>query len=399
MNVLESNLSSVVWLVATQYVLYAAGWGLCSRMLQEQRAAVAHWAVFMAFLGLGMALTALRDEPRTWWAYGGANAALFVGFVLLRRGAEIFAGVSGHGREHGVTLLVVVGLFLVMGADLSFAPWRVTLAYGSAIWVLLRTMQVLRLPIQREFGRVSSWLLSIPALVVMLAFGVRLVQQALDMDLSMEMHRPTEANRGLFFGYLIAASMYNFAFVAMLTMRLTKRLQHLSEVDPLTGLANRRVFERELQREWQRLRRGGQAFALLALDLDHFKRVNDNFGHLVGDAVLAQVAQRLQHGARATDTVARTGGEEFIVLMPMSDLDAAQTVAERLRVSVRATPVDTPAGPVAVTLSIGVVRAERGDDDPLALLRRADQALYEAKQGGRDQVRVAGTGIPSQAAG
>jgi diguanylate cyclase (GGDEF)-like protein len=219
------------------------------------------------------------------------------------------------------------------------------------------------------------------------------------MDQSMEMHGPTEANRGLFFGYLMAASMYNFAFVAMLTMRLTKRLQHLSEVDPLTGLANRRVFERDLQREWQRLRRGGQAFALLALDLDHFKRVNDNFGHLVGDAVLAQVAQRLQRGARATDTVVRTGGEEFIVLMPMSDLDAAQTVAERLRVSVRATPVDTPAGPVAVTLSIGVVRAERGDDDPPALLRRADQALYEAKQGGRDQVRVAGPGIPSQAAG
>jgi diguanylate cyclase (GGDEF)-like protein len=388
MNVLESNLSSVVWLVATQYVLYAAGWALCSRMLQEQRAAVAHWAVFMAFLGLGMALTALRDEPRTWWAYGGANAALFVGFVLLRRGAELFAGVTGHDREHLVTLLVVAGLFLAMGAELRWAPWRVMLAYGSGIWVLLRTMQVLRLPVQQEFGRVASWLLSIPALVVMLAFGVRLAQQALNLDQSMEMHRPTEANRGLFFGYLIAASMYNFAFVAMLTMRLTKRLQQLSERDPLTGLANRRVFERELQREWQRLQRGGPGFAILALDLDHFKRINDNFGHLVGDAVLAQVAQRLQRGARATDTVARTGGEEFVILMPLSDLDAAQRVAERVREAVRAAPVETLAGPVAVTLSIGAVHAEPGEPDTLSLLRRADQALYEAKQAGRDRVHL-----------
>jgi diguanylate cyclase (GGDEF)-like protein len=388
MNVLDSNLSSVAWLVATQYGLYAAGWGLCSRVLREHRAAVAQWAVFMAFLGMGMALTALRDEPRTWWAYGGANAALFTGFVWLRRGAESFVGVSGHDREHALTLLVVVGCFLAMGADAGFAPWRVMLAYGSAIWVLLRTMQVLRRPVQQEFGRVASWLLSTPALVVMLAFGVRLVQQSLNLDQSMEMHRPTEANRGLFFGYLVAASMYNFAFVAMLTMRLTRRLQRLSEVDPLTGLANRRVFERELQREWQRLQRGGPGFAVLALDLDHFKRINDNFGHLVGDAVLAQVAQRMQRSARATDTVARTGGEEFIILMPMSNLESARLVAERVREAVRATPVDTPAGPVAVTLSIGAVHSEPGEADALHLLRRADQALYVAKQGGRDRVSL-----------
>jgi len=386
MNVLESNLSSVLWLVASQFFLYAAGWGLCSRVLREQRTAAAQWAGFMALLGLGLSLTALRGEPRTWWAYGGANAALFAGFVMLRRGAESFMGLSGHDREQWPTLIVVVGCFLWMGADERFASWRVMLAYGGSIWVLLRTMRVLRRPVQQEFGRTVSWLLSVPALVVMLTFAIRLVQQATNLDHSMEMHRPTEANRGMFFGYLMAASMYNFAFVAMLTLRLNKHLQRLSEVDPLTGLVNRRAFDDRLLREWQRLRRGGPGYALLALDLDHFKRVNDHFGHPMGDAVLAQVAQRLAHLARNTDTVARTGGEEFVVLMPMADANAARVLAERLRDAVRASPVDTPVGPIAMTVSIGLAVARAADSDAQQVLHRADAALYRAKHAGRDRV-------------
>src|SRR5918998_1748127 len=153
--------------------------------------------------------------------------------------------------------------------------------------------------------------------------------------------------------------------------------------DHLTGLANRRRFERQLEREVARTRRFGRPFCLLLLDIDHFKRVNDTHGHEVGDDVLRRLANTLQAGTRGIDMASRIGGEEFAVLLTETDFAHGMEVAERLRVAVRETEI-----PVAgvVTVSLGLAEFNSSTPDARTLFAAADSALYEAKRAGRDRV-------------
>jgi diguanylate cyclase (GGDEF)-like protein len=391
MPVADTVLSPLAWLMATQFLLYALGWGLCSLLLREQRAPVAHWAAFMLLLGAGSLLTTLRGEPRSWWAYPGANLCFAIAFILLRRGMERFMGVVPRDAEHALTALAFVALFVAVGADQAQAPVRVLLAYGTCIWVLLRTLQSLQASLRAEYGGRIALLLSAPLLAVVATFGARLLQQALDMGHSQEMHRFTQANVGSLYAYVSLAAMYNFGFVALLTLRFVRRLRHLLQHDPLTGLPNRRALEAELEREWQRFARNRRPFAVLALDLDHFKQVNDRHGHLAGDEVLAEVARRLRGALRGCDLVARTGGEEFVALLPDTDVIGASLVAERLRrrIAEQPMPVSGPAGGLPMTVSLGLAEAGPHDADLRGVLLRADEALYAAKARGRDRVELA----------
>jgi two-component system, cell cycle response regulator len=172
--------------------------------------------------------------------------------------------------------------------------------------------------------------------------------------------------------------------------RLLQELATLSHTDSLTGLGNRRAFEDSLAREMARSRRHGMPLSLAVLDLDHFKRVNDVYGHAAGDDVLRAVAQVAQSALRQEDRVFRIGGEEFIVLLPHTELDEAARIAERLLESLRTHPVaaDTCAGGIKMTASAGVAAFDDADADARALFSRADAALYSAKRTGRDRVRT-----------
>lgn len=168
----------------------------------------------------------------------------------------------------------------------------------------------------------------------------------------------------------------------------------LAAYDPLTGLHNRRSAQTRLAALADGARRLGQAFAVMVLDLDHFKTVNDRWGHAAGDAVLVEVARRLAANLRAGDFVARIGGEEFLVVLPATDLVDARSIAERLRQAVREKPFALPQGGVlTVTASIGLALSDcllRDPEQPVAeLIDRADQALMTAKSAGRNRVTLA----------
>jgi diguanylate cyclase (GGDEF)-like protein len=164
-------------------------------------------------------------------------------------------------------------------------------------------------------------------------------------------------------------------------------LSHLSVRDGLTGLFNRRHFEEALGLELQRARSFGQTLCLALLDIDHFKRINDGFSHVVGDAVLRIVAQVLQKELRASDVAARYGGEEFGLILPHTRLDGARIAAEKVRVAIATSPWShlTPGREVTASLGLAEWRAGESSTD---LVRRADQALYAAKTSGRNRVRT-----------
>jgi diguanylate cyclase len=167
------------------------------------------------------------------------------------------------------------------------------------------------------------------------------------------------------------------------------RIQQLATRDELTGLVNRRHMSLLLEQERERGARSGRLFSLAMLDIDHFKAVNDHYGHAVGDEVMQSLARQMPQALRSTDVVSRWGGEEFVVLMPESALGTARTGLERLRGRIAATPMAHLSGvPIRITISAGLAEHIAGES-VLQTLERADRALYEAKSQGRNRTVIA----------
>lgn len=176
------------------------------------------------------------------------------------------------------------------------------------------------------------------------------------------------------------------AAVALDNTRLFSELQRLAIIDDLTGMFNRRHFFEVARLEFERARRYRRPLAIIMLDIDHFKDVNDRLGHLVGDQVLRVVAQRCRENLRDTDVIGRYGGEEFILLLPETTIDGAQQMAERLRVAIGDIPIYARSETVLVTISIGLASIGPDCTDLDQLISMADNALYLAKDKGRNVV-------------
>jgi diguanylate cyclase (GGDEF)-like protein len=165
-----------------------------------------------------------------------------------------------------------------------------------------------------------------------------------------------------------------------------QEVQRLAITDSLTNLYNRRHFSKVGEGEVQRARRYGRSLSAIMLDIDHFKQVNDTYGHTVGDQILQGVADSCRQELRGVDVVGRYGGDEFVILLPENDLTTAEQVAERLRKSIAQRRLNTTRGPATVTASLGVAAMDGKSPTLETLLSRADQALYGAKEKGRNRV-------------
>jgi diguanylate cyclase (GGDEF)-like protein len=165
-------------------------------------------------------------------------------------------------------------------------------------------------------------------------------------------------------------------------------MRDLALTDELTKLPNRRHVLTFADEQLKTARAGGKGFAVLALDIDHFKRINDTYGHDAGDVVLKRVADVCRRALRSHDRMGRIGGEEFLVVLPESDATTAAEVAERLRSAVEQIAFDDIAPNLHITISIGVTEWKSADDFS-SIVKRADDSLYRAKEGGRNRVELA----------
>ncbi|MBK8012785.1 MAG: diguanylate cyclase [Deltaproteobacteria bacterium] len=187
----------------------------------------------------------------------------------------------------------------------------------------------------------------------------------------------------------LAETLGAHAAAAIENARLFETLQQQATSDSLTGLFARRHFMALAERELSLTIAKKQSLAVMVCDVDHFKKVNDTYGHAIGDLVLVEVAKRLLHSLRETDLVGRVGGEEFCVLLPEVEEGAAAALAERARLAFSEVPVSTPNGPLLVTISAGLAVLTPDDVDLNQLIARADEALYASKRGGRNRVSLA----------
>jgi two-component system cell cycle response regulator len=209
------------------------------------------------------------------------------------------------------------------------------------------------------------------------------VVRGLDLGVNDFIMRPVERNE-------LSARVKTQIRRQRYTVELRESVNHtlaLAVTDELTGLYNRRYFERHLGLMLHKAREQERDMAVMLLDMDFFKAVNDTHGHDVGDAVLKEFALRLSRNLRGIDLACRFGGEEFVVLMPDTDFRQAQLVAERVRAAVAERSFEVGAQrPLTVTVSVGVALNESPDDTPEMVLKRADIALYRAKREGRNRV-------------
>ncbi len=170
--------------------------------------------------------------------------------------------------------------------------------------------------------------------------------------------------------------------------KIEQQLQILSRTDPLTGLLNRRAFDEILIIELSRFKRSHETYSLLMIDIDYFKKINDEYGHAVGDIAIQTIAQTCESNLRLHDKLARWGGEEFCILLPNTDKEAAFIVAEKLRETVSDVSIIESDQKIAVTISIGLSQVEKSDMDHSAIIKRADDNLYKAKKSGRNCVSI-----------
>jgi diguanylate cyclase (GGDEF)-like protein len=192
------------------------------------------------------------------------------------------------------------------------------------------------------------------------------------------------------FGWALGSLLDRLEEKKALLERLVAVRERQSLTDDLTGLFNHRYLLKEAEREAERVARRPHALASIMIDIDDFKRVNDRFGHLAGDAVLREVASVLQRSVRKVDTVGRYGGDEFLVLMPDATLETARRAAERIRQDVGRHPFRVDGEKLPVSLSVGVYAPGDQPVGEVELIEKADEALLKAKARGKDRVEAGG---------
>ncbi len=361
-------------------------------MARQLRVALALWAGLLLLFALPDLQVLGAASPLFWQllAYRGAMAALLLGAAgVLRRQPHwatdgrlvAWIAVIGypfyfllfHVREDvriwtvGMVMFMQFCMFLFLpGRVMAFVPVAVFGVVGSLLSFVL-----LGRPPATLLG--LAFLLTLPALVGYVA-AARL-QRVQRQEFALR-QRLSETNAAL------------QAEIAQ-RIELQAELERQATTDPLTGLVNRREFSRRFALDLARTQRDASPLSLVLIDLDHFKRINDQYGHAAGDAVLRTLAQ-LSHGCfRSIDTVGRLGGEEFAVLLPGADLQCAAQAARRLAQRLAETPVEHDGQCIVAGMTAGVAQRLPSEDSLDSLLQRADLALYAGKQAGRARTMLA----------
>ncbi|HRI18525.1 MAG TPA: GGDEF domain-containing protein, partial [Burkholderiaceae bacterium] len=269
--------------------------------------------------------------------------------------------------------------------------WQAAVNFGVLATIYAGIALDLRRHARDDLGWRWPLALGLSPLLGAAAFGTRAARALIDpASVAAEMATHSALNVGSAFGYLVLVLLLHATLLALVAGRLVTSLRRLSRHDGLTGLLNRRAIEEALDAQRQRSQRIGEAFALMMLDLDHFKAINDRHGHAVGDQALKQVAALLRGSLREVDRLGRYGGEEFLILLPGLTLAEALAVARRLCADLSARQLHTATATLAISASVGVAAWQDGPCDVEQVLAQADAALFEAKLSGRNRAAPAG---------
>ena len=370
--------------IATLMMLLNGGvLGLIHRDLPDAlRPSAKSWRIGTLLMAAGCVLLAVQHALVSQLALPLANGALMLGLTGYWRSLRQFDGLPDRWWMLLPLVFGTIGIswFVTVSPNL---PMRVVVASITWIVIFAGCMQVLRRGLGAD--RVSSRQVLIGIFVALTVFMMLRawiflaaaggIGDILDSRFWMNMATPIVAS--------ILPVIGTTAFLLMCSERIRRDWEHAASTDALTGLANRRTITRKGNEFLDRARSGRAEFALAIVDIDHFKSINDRYGHEVGDLALRHVAQTLARASGPEALPGRQGGEEFVLLLPLAP-EPAQAAAEFVRETIAAARLRVDSGELAMTVSIGLTTLQPEDKALDDLMRRADHALYAAKSGGRN---------------
>ena len=347
--------------------------------------ALRYWVWAYLLNAIGLALIALNTSGTAPWLLLGSNLAVHMASLSLLYGSRSFLGQPLPSHLHAIMLagsVAALGYFIFVDFD-YVRRVQIASAYISVI-ALLTALAHFRSPMFRTSGpvRVMGLLMLLHGLTMLGRFGFFVSVSVTETTLL----QISTVQSFVFFEACMLIAAVPIACLLMTTERLHENLRRMAMNDDLTGLLNRRAFLDEARRHFARAMRQGSPLSVLMIDIDRFKKINDDKGHDAGDAVLAAFADALRAGLRQSDLPCRYGGEEFCVLLPDTDMDGATTLAENLRRRFAAMEVAFDGGMLSATISIGVAETRPGMHMIEEAISQADRALYAAKRAGRDCV-------------
>ncbi len=326
------------------------------------------------------------------------------GFVALGAYLCLLAGRMYMGRRPFPHRYAVAALGALLALSVVFTQVYphvgmrfVLIGLGSGVCYLLTARTLAAGDIHRVPARyLLAGVLCLHGLFVLLRPALFALGEAVSNNGVLGGGLMTSVSQFILLEAIFATVLLGFGALILTNEFITSELRHLAEVDPLTSVFNRRAFFTLLDKAVSSAQRTQTAVPVLVLDLDHFKTINDTWGHRAGDDVLRHFVALALRCLRREDVMGRLGGEEFAIFLPNAGAEGARAVAERLRLLVESHPATAGARPIPLTVSIGIALCGPGDSAGAAL-QRADEAMYLAKQRGRNRVEMSGPAAPAAA--
>jgi len=341
------------------------------------------WMIGTVLQPTAWVLYSMRDEIPDLFAMIVANGLLSFAFAKQVEALRIFVGRPLDRRiVYGPVVLTTL-LEILFVYPVPSMRWRTVTV--SAVFCLQMCTAVYALLDVNPPRRRSQLLTAAAYGLLACVLAVRVLYEGLSIDVLPHAFASTPMQVVVFAIAAVFPTVATLGFVLMCSDRLHQELERQATIDPLTGISNRRTLGELAARAIASAHRHRRRLAVVLVDADHFKRINDVYGHEVGDEALQIIAATLQCVVRGEDLFGRLGGEEFVIVMPDADETAARAGAERLRHAIEQVELMARHRRVPLRISIGVAVLDEGDDFA-SLLRRADQAMYAAKRGGRNRV-------------
>ena len=324
-----------------------------------------------------------RDALPDWITMVGANA--LVSFAYLKH-TEAIDRFLGRATSRALLFAPVVAIAVCeVVFTYPFPSLRGRLLVGTAIYCAQMLLALYVLRADRKSIRRGHVLVAVAFAALVAVMAVRILYEGFRTETLASAFAPSLMQTFAFAVPAFFPTIASIGFVLMCNDRLTLELEERARTDPLTGISNRRTLDELATRALLTALRHERPLAVLLIDVDLFKHVNDTFGHDVGDGALRAIAHALAANLRGEDLLGRLGGEEFVVVLPETATEAARASAERLRGAIEDLTFACDGRAIPLRVSVGIAVARAGDDLP-ALLRRADQMMYVAKREGRNRV-------------
>lgn len=378
----EATLFGVLGLLAGTALLL---WTVLAAVLRISPAASARFALANLLLAFGVWAVTQRGPQPDWLAWPAADLVVLLAFAVVHSGlCRLFKRPWRWARDAALLGLAAAVYALLEPGPASVRAYTALFSLTGSLFCAALAAEVWTAT-SSAFRRSAAAVLAAPFAVAAVVMLLRIA------PLEGESAQPPLDPLASLWAFVALTLLLNVCLGICVMARLLQVMQQRATRDPLTGLLNRRAFDDRLLQETSRVARQGPGCALMLIDLDHFKRLNDDAGHAAGDAALRHAATLLQQGLRRMDSLGRHGGEEFIALLPATSLTAALQLAERLRRQLADSRCVHGELQLRLTASIGVSHSSlmKPEFTPEALIASADAALYRAKADGRNRVQSA----------